>query len=110
MSRVILVEQPKIDVGAASEFGELTFLFGRNDRRAQMFDSAQFGRDILRRFNELEFDPKEDTFCVAGSAVATGVALSVLACTFMEFKVLFFDARESAYRKCTLGGGVFRDT
>ena len=99
MRRVFLIEQPRshIDLAKASEFGELTYVFNRDDRRDSVFSCNGFVGSALKSLKQLNFDPHVDVFCIAGSMVPITISASAILCVYGRLDVLLYNARDEEY-------------
>jgi hypothetical protein len=110
MKRVFLIERPRthIDLTRAEEYGTITLIFDEGDRRCSVFDSVRFGERVVRRLEQLAFDPAQDSLCAAGSLVPVSVALAAMVCYYPTVNVLFYNATESTYVMRTIGKDLWK--
>jgi len=98
-NKVILFERVKsnLDISSASEFGEITVVFGSGDRRCSAFNTKLYQETLLNRLNELKFERITDYICVAGSVLVISIGLITIAQAYSSFNVLLFSSTESRY-------------
>lgn len=99
MARVFLVEHPRahIDVKKAEKFGQLTYIFALNDRRASVFAVNAFVVDALDRLENASFAPEEDSICIAGSMIPVTMIVSAMLYLYGCISVLLYDSRAGEY-------------
>lgn len=107
-SRVLILEKTsdKVDVTPAAEYGELVYVLDRTTRGAQrtsVFDTSRYEEMLLKRLDELRYDPDEDYVCLAGKVICVSVLCALLAREYGAFKALMFDAHESRYVNRVMG-------
>jgi len=97
--RVIFIEHPRqnINTSSAEKFGEIEYLFDVDSRRCSVFSTEFFQRHIKESLIEINYDPKVDYVCVAGSMVVLAIALVTIAKNYDDFKVLLFSSTENRY-------------
>ena len=100
MSRVFIlypIMNASIDTTRAQNFGDVAYIFDREDKRPSMFKHIEYGNAVLERLTALRFDPTVDYVCCVGSLVGMSVLLITLARTFSTLRVLLFDATKGEY-------------
>jgi len=99
MPKVILIEKPKanIDTSKAKDFGEIEYLFDNAQKRCSAFDTIKYQRYMLKKLEEINFDPDSDFICATGSVLVLTVCLIAIAQRYDRFKALIFSSTESQY-------------
>lgn len=99
MIKVFIIEHPRnnIDVSKAANFGEIVYLFGKEDRRCSAWDHKRFGRRVLGRLKELNYNPEEDFICVVGAMLVIINSIIAIAQSQETFKLLLFNSIEDDY-------------
>lgn len=97
--RVFIIEHVRnyIDVSKARRYGEIVYLFDRNDRRCSVWEHPRFGQKILQLLETYEFDPEIDSICVAGAMLTVSIAIIVVSQNYDFYNVLLFNSVESTY-------------
>lgn len=102
--RAFVVEPTKFDISLAEEFGEVTYIFGPDDRRLSIWD-PDFTRQVVDRLVlELEYDPGRDHFVIAGHMVTLTFVVAALVRYVGPFKALLYSAVEQKYVSRKIGG------
>jgi len=102
MARVFIVERPRreIDVSSAEAYGDITFIFDRDDRRASIFDPDSYMHDVITQLNMKRFNPKEDYIAMTGGLLQVSQALlAVRAYTKEPIRVLHFNSSIELYEE-----------
>lgn len=102
MARAFLLEEHRLDVSQAAQFGSITCLFGSKRSRNSIWDS-EFKCQILEAMNSENYDPKIDYFIVVGSMVPIAIAIATLVAFYGPIQVLLFSAVERQYISRTIG-------
>jgi hypothetical protein len=103
MSRVFILEMPKHDISDAKNFGEFVEVFGKHHRRKNRLWSKEFKHDeIADRFEELDFDFKQDAILLAGNMQLTLLVVTALISYSTPLQVLAFDSTQNEYSLQTL--------
>lgn len=99
MSKVFLIEEPRtgIDVSMANAYGELSYLFDSTDRRGSAFKTEAFGREILDRLRQLEFNYENDFVVMTGSLIPVIIMSIAIVCTYPYVRLLFYNAAQDEY-------------
>lgn len=99
MSKVFLIEEPRagINVEAATEFGTLRIVFGKNDRRSSVFKVNAFGRDVINRLKSLGFDHEVDSLVMTGGLIQVSLMAIAATCTYPFVRLLFYNATQDEY-------------
>lgn len=99
MPKVFIIEPVRqhIDVSKAQKFGDIIYVFEINDRRCSAFQIIHFGRTVLQRLEQLEFDPKLDFVCIVGAMLTVTIAIIAIAQRYDVFNVLLFNSVDDAY-------------
>lgn len=108
-SRVFLLETPKpdINVSLAEEFGTIHILFDHETRRSSVFRTNAFGREILEKLQEQEFDPTNDLICITGSLIGITVLIASLTTKYETFSVLLYSGKETRYVERRIGKEIW---
>lgn len=96
-SRVFMVEPTRVDSSAACDYGEAVYIFDADTRRCSAFRTASFGVAVLKRLQEMKYEPLVDSVCLSGSLLAVGTALVVIAQVYSKFNVLLFNSVDGKY-------------
>ena len=106
-SRVFILERPRraLDISPAEVFGEIWELFNtqRYEKRPSMFNTHEYGEEIIRRLTEAGYDPRRDCFCVVGSMVAMVVAIATLVSRYKTVRVLLYNSVSNEYIERLIG-------
>jgi len=99
MPKVFIIEHPRnnVDISDAQKFGDIVCIFERDDRRCGVFHHAEFGRTILRRLEELGFDPDVDFICVVGAMLTVVTAIIAVSQYYDKFNALLFNSVNGSY-------------
>jgi len=99
MAKVFIIEHPRnnIDVSKAADFGEIIYLFDKDDRRCSAWDHKRFGRRVLGRLKELGYNPTDDYICVVGAMLIVINSIIAIAQSHEAFTLLMFNSVENAY-------------
>lgn len=98
-SKVFIVEEltaARYDLSATKRFGELTYVFAADERRAGIFD-PKFEVDLINALKQNDFDPTVDYICATGSMTPVLLIVAAVACTYGQIRVLLFDSRNGTY-------------
>ena len=97
--RVFIIEHVRsyIDVSKAETYGEIVYLFDRNDRRCSVWEHPRFGQKILQLLEAYKFNPEIDFICVAGAMLTVSIAIIVVSQNYDFYNVLLFNSVESTY-------------
>lgn len=106
--KVILIEECKVDVSEAAQYGSIVYMFSRDHPRSSIWDET-FKQHILKAMDRLEYDPKRDYFVVAGYMVPLAIAIATLVRRYNEIRVLLFSAINRKYVPQTIGDRVDAD-
>lgn len=112
MNRVFIIEHSSkegIDVTSATTFGEIVYVFPRNERHASAFRHVEFGRAVVKRLRDADFNPERDYVCCTGSMVTIGVAFIALAKAFRVLRVLMFNSFDNVYVERRFDDNLFSD-
>ncbi len=109
--RVFFIERPKpsLDIEPAKKFGEISFVFNEGDRRASVFDSESYGRSIVNRLREVEFNPQLDLLCISGKMVPVCIATAAIISAYDTVQVLLYNASLADYVKRTMSREFWRN-
>jgi len=99
MNKVFIIEHPRnnIDVSKSLAFGKIVYLFNREDRRCSAWDHKRFGRTVLGRLKELDYNPEEDYICIVGAMLIITNSIIAIAQKYETFTILLFNSIEDAY-------------
>lgn len=100
MARVFVLERPRrhIDLTDAEEYGEITFLFGDNDRRSSIMQSNLYIADVIAALKAHSFNEEEDYFCLTGAMLPTCLGCIALALYCQATaNLLVFNSPHSTY-------------
>jgi hypothetical protein len=101
--RVFLLERaPRVNTSPAKKWGHITTIFPEDCVRASFWDDV-FKVQLFARLDELEFDPQEDLFLVAGQMAPLAIAIGAMVCKFGSVNLLLYHAVEQDYRWKTIG-------
>jgi len=97
--KVFIIEHPRnnIDVSKAKDFGQIVYLFDKDDRRCSAWDHKKFGRTVLGRLKELDYNPEEDYICIVGAVLIIINSIIAIAQNHETFTVLLFNSIEGVY-------------
>ena len=96
MGRVMIIQPVNFDVRSAEEFGEVVYMM---DKAPSPFNPMGFDSNIKAKIVELNFNPNEDYFCMAGSTLVVSLALLCFMTECQDgINVLMFDASIGKYR------------
>ena len=97
--KVFIIEHPRnnIDVSKAKDFGQIVYLFDRDDRRCSAWDHKKFGREVLSRLKELDYKPEEDYICVVGAMLIVVNSIIAISQNYKVFVMLLFNSVEDTY-------------
>ena len=78
-SRVFILEHPRrdLDLSSLGEYGEVTYLFNSQRRRASVFEVNSYVLDVQRALEDAGFS-EDDYFAVAGSVINVSLAMIAL--------------------------------
>jgi hypothetical protein len=94
--RVVMVApHKKYNVTEAKVFGELTYLLP--ERRVSVFQPEELIETLLKRLEEIEFDPTNDYIILTGGQYLVIALCSIAAHNFKRYQALMFDAGNSRY-------------
>ena len=96
-SRVFVFEPTSKDLGSASNFGKLEYMFDNDERRPSIWEVDQLLDAIDARLDELDFNPEKDFILGAGATMPLMVIMHLLCCKYVTYKVLFWHASVSEY-------------
>lgn len=96
-NRVFMVEPTRVDSSAAHDYGETVYIFNADTRRCSAFRTANFGIAVLKRLQEMKYDPLVDSVCLSGALLAVGTALVAIAQVYPRFNVLLFNSVDGKY-------------
>lgn len=98
-TKVFLPERPnrELDLRKAQAYGELSYFFDQNERRAGIFQTERFCADLAGSFSRKGFRPKQDYLCLAGSLIVVSMTLALLVALYGEVKVLLYNAESEEY-------------
>lgn len=99
MSRVFILQAPKahMDLSSCAKYGDIVTLFVDQERRPSVFDTEEFGKEVLQRLEKHNFDPTVDYICVTGAMVALITGLIAIACAYDDFMILLFSSNSVQY-------------
>ena len=99
MSKVFIIEPPRqnIDVSKAEQYGDIVYIFNHNDRRCSVWSHVDFGKTILQRLKELDFNVHEDSICVVGTMITIAITIVAVAQHFDAFSLLLFNSTTDSY-------------
>ncbi len=102
--RVMMLEESRngLDTSSAGEHGEVVIVFGVGVKRPSLFAPNEYGVNLLKRLEELHFDSTKDRLLLAGSLLATSLALGVMMTRWPSIHILLFSATEGKYVARTL--------
>jgi hypothetical protein len=100
--RVLILEPTIQDVGPASEHGEPVMLFSHQRAHPPVF-SPGFHHAVMRRLEELEYDPESDLVVLTGATVAVAVLVAAIASSRGHLRVLVWDVKAGRYVEMSLG-------
>lgn len=95
--RVVVYEQPNLELSKAEKFGDIEFMFTDEDYRPSIWETESFEAACSKKLDAMKFDPKNDMFVFAGSSVPLMIITNVLTRKYKEFKVLFWHAQVRDY-------------
>lgn len=109
MGRVFVVEKPKahINISFCCQYGQIVYLFAKGDKRCSIFDVKEFGRAVLAKLEEHDFDPSEDYICIVGSLISSVLACVALSCVWDGYRVLLHNAVDGTYTVEEIGFDVW---
>lgn len=99
MARAFLIEVPRagINVEAATKFGEVQQIFGKDVRRSSIFKVVKFGNEILARLCELDFDYEHDYIVMTGGLIPVSIMSIAVTCAYPRVQLLFYNALQDEY-------------
>ena len=112
MSRAFLLEPPRagprgaLDIGGASTYGEVKYLFEPGDHRSGIIDEA-FDDDVLNAFEDLDYDPVKDYFVFAGGLVPMVRVATALTRRYGRFRALLFCTSTRKYVEVEMGDTTY---
>lgn len=98
--RVFVFERvnPALKVEQCVEaFGQVIYLFEREDERTSLWDTKELQREIQEQLTALEFNPAIDYFAVVGPVVPCVLAVSAIQFLHDEYKLLFWNSINREY-------------
>lgn len=100
--RVIIIEEPRLDVSSAARHGALTTLFERSERKPPVF-SSRYSDEVMSRLDMIAYDPALDVILLTGSIVALVAVTARLAARYGHVRVLAYSATTEEYVPIELG-------
>lgn len=97
MSRVIVLEPVTKDIRSAEHFGEIVYLFDKDDPRPSIWDTPEYLLAVQERLEKIEFNGEQDYFAAAGALLALVSVTTLLSQLYPSFRVLFFHAQIQEY-------------
>lgn len=92
----------RIDVSRASKYGEILYIFERNDGRPSIW-TDEFVIEAIERLKNTRYDPARDYFILAGSIVPLAKVVAALAAEYGHVRALAFSATDRDYIQQELG-------
>lgn len=107
MGRVICIEPTTVDIKHAAAFGDITYLFDKENgkMRVSIWDDL-FPSQVVRALELIKYDPLADFIIVAGRQVTVTLAIVAAVQRFGAIQVLLFHAGDRAYTARTIGGST----
>jgi hypothetical protein len=100
--RVIVLSPPKVNIFAATEFGEMVVLF-RPHHVPNPLDTNRLVAEVIQRLEKIKYNPAEDHIVVAGVLNVFSVALPAIAIRYNRFKALIYNKGLARYESRELG-------
>jgi hypothetical protein len=100
---VLLVDDARNDISAASQHGEIVQLFGRHRRRASLWSVEFREEQVPAALEEFDFDPRTDFLLHAGPSMAIAIVLGLLVAQYGEVRVLMYDSANGTYKPIIIG-------
>lgn len=102
MKRAFILEPTRVDVQPVERWGELVYLYGKNDRRPSIF-SPEFVEEAVSRLEELGFDEESDAIVIAGSIAGVAQFVAGVTSQYGFVTGLAFNSTTREYAEVTLG-------
>jgi len=99
--RVFILEPTRVDVSAAEEFGDITYVFGQGERRVSIWNTL-FAEHTVASMENVGFDPTTDCFAVVGHLVPLTLALIALLKKHQAVNILLYSAIDRCYLERTV--------
>ena len=95
-ARVFVAEpNSRYNLEDAEKFGRVVYLDTRQE--LSIFQTDEMLDAIFNRLTEMEYDPDEDFFCLAGHMITVSLVLAALIARYDWVRTLMYDARASVY-------------
>ena len=102
-SRAFVLEPcSRLDVSPASKFGEIEYIFQKNDGRPSIW-TEEFAQAAMKKLKACGYDPAIDFIIIAGRIIPMIKLIAALAAEYQNVRVLFHDAIERDYVHQTIG-------
>lgn len=112
MTRVFVVAetaQERYNLDGLRQFGNIVFLYARDERKPSIYNVSQFASSIATRLNDHSFDARHDYVALVGRQVEVGILFYVLGLLAGDVKIAFFDAAKTEYSENELKANVIPD-
>ena len=96
-SRVFLFEDVNFNISRAKEYGKLITLFPDGDARPSVFQHEEIKSEVLKRLDELEFNPELDLFLVVGTVTHNLLPICFMLERYRRVRVLLFHSISRDY-------------
>lgn len=105
-ARIFVFEETKQDVGKASAYGRIVYMFSEARPRSALFDCDALAHEIVIALEDCGYDCESDFICITGHIVAITVLVSTVISEWGRAKFLLYDAIQKTYHEKGLGYAV----